>query len=119
MGLDQYAYIGDYNKGEVEQEFYWRKHAQLHDFFEKIWRAQGNDGAFNLAVVKLTEKDLFNLFVCVAQKEFETVNDGFFFGLEYQNETSDEYKTYDLDFCRTAAKAIVEDKKDVWYTSWW
>ena len=34
MGLDQYAGLRD-SKGEVHEEFYWRKHARLQQFFSK------------------------------------------------------------------------------------
>ncbi len=42
MGLDQYAGFRD-SKGEVHEEFYWRKHARLQVFFAKQWNKQNNE----------------------------------------------------------------------------
>ena len=42
MGLDQYAGFRD-SKGEVHEQFYWRKHARLQVFFAKQFRKQNKD----------------------------------------------------------------------------
>ena len=89
MGLDQYAGLRDSN-GEVHEEFYWRKHARLQQFFSKEFEKQkgaSDENSYNLGFnggeggVKITEdivkrleeqykKDYYNCFA----------PDGFFLG---------------------------------------
>ena len=44
MGLDQYAGLRDEN-GEVQEAFYWRKHARLQKFFSKEFAKQKGESA--------------------------------------------------------------------------
>ena len=46
MGLDQYAGLRDSN-GEVHEEFYWRKHARLQQFFSKEFEKQKSERDHN------------------------------------------------------------------------
>ena len=64
MGLDQYAGLRDSN-GEVHEEFYWRKHARLQQFFSREFEKQkgeSEENSYNLGFnageggVKITEE---------------------------------------------------------------
>jgi hypothetical protein len=46
MGLDQYAGLRDSN-GEVHEEFYWRKHARLQQFFSQEFEKQKSEKDHN------------------------------------------------------------------------
>ena len=145
MGLDAYAGFQEPQPENVEpinddalydtlqagDEFYWRKHARLQEYMQKLWRVRkfGDeakfwgglrmDGQHDLAeVIFLDKEDILDL-----QKRIENDNlpfcpDGFFWGQQFQEESMKEYKQLDLKFCKQALKWLDEGKK-VWYDCSW
>ena len=127
MGLDQYAGLRD-SKGEVHEEFYWRKHARLQQFFSKEFEKQkgaSDENSYNLGFnggeggVKITEdivkrleeqykKDYYNCFA----------PDGFFWGQQFQEEQVKEYKAQDKEFIAWCKKMLKEGK-DIGYDCSW
>lgn len=122
MGLDMYAFKvtkpeepspihliieADYepfDRNNVEQIFYWRKHYNLQDWMAQLYyRKGGLSESFNLATVVLTAYDLDDL--------EKNINTGFFGDAE-------EIKSTDLEFVEKARKEL-EQGNVVYYTSWW
>ena len=132
MGLDQYAGFRD-SKGNVHEEFYWRKHARLQVFFSKQFRKQnegkdknntvddlqhlgfnGNQGGVTITaeVVKDLEEAIKNSYY----DHFAT--DGFFWGQQFQEEQVNEYKAQDKKFLEWCKKRLKE-KKEIGYDCSW
>ena len=129
MGLDQYmkverdGLLSEHSQGvgDSEEVFYWRKHPNLHGFFEQCWLAlpenAGKTGVdFNCVDLYMTEEILDKLEAWLHPTRATgslPETDGFFVG------KSDGY--YDdqdrkmLEFCRGA----LQGGKRVFYTSWW
>jgi hypothetical protein len=129
MGLDMYAWhvkaedaIGDFeiakdekDYAKVEEFFYWRKHHDLHGWFEKLYRNRGGTKeSFNCVPVRLYPHDLDAL-------QFDLLNSslpkttGFFFG---DNPPDLESLANDLKFIQ-AARDILAGGDAVYYDSWW
>ena len=135
MGLDQYAtvktgktYIDpDTNKRveETEELAYWRKHPHLQGFMENLWEEKGrpnitkgqehsNFGSdFNCVDLELDLSDIDTLEADI-KGDLLPETGGFFFG----DDSSEEYKEQDLEFCDNARKAL-SDGQTVVYSSWW
>ena len=127
MGLDQYAGLRD-SKGAVHEQFYWRKHARLQQFFSKEFEKQkgaSDENSYNLGfnggeggvtitedIVKRLEeqykKDYYNCFA----------PDGFFWGQQFQEEQVKEYKAQDKEFIAWCKKMLKEGK-DIGYDCSW
>ena len=131
MGLDQYAGLRDSN-GEVHEEFYWRKHARLQQFFSQEFEKQksekdhnSSDGLQHLGfnageggvkitedvVKRLEEQYKNNFYDCFA-------HDGFFWGQQFQEEQVNEYKSQDKKFIEWCKKKLKEGKEIGYDCSW-
>ena len=132
MGLDQYAGFRD-SKGEVHEEFYWRKHARLQVFFSKQFRKQNKGKDKNNTVddlqhlgfnggqggVNITEEVVKDLEEAIKNGYYDHfANDGFFWGQQFQEEQVNEYKAQDekfLEWCKQRLK----EKKEIGYDCSW
>jgi len=131
MGLDQYAGFRD-SKGEVHEEFYWRKHARLQVFFAKQFRKQKEKELSTLKYKNNTMEDLqhqggVNITEEVVKDLEEAIkngyydhfaSDGFFWGQQFQEEQVNEYKAQDEKFLRWC-KQRLKEKKDIGYDCSW
>ena len=132
MGLDQYAGFRD-SKGEVHEEFYWRKHASLQVFFSKQFRKQNKDKEKNNTVddlqhlgfnggqggVTITEEVVKDLEEAIKNGYYDHfASDGFFWGQQFQEEQVNEYKAQDEKFLRWC-KQRLKEKKDIGYDCSW
>ena len=136
MGLDQYAGFRD-SKGEVHEEFYWRKHARLQVFFAKQWNKQNNEkmkeklpyntvddlqhlgfngGQGGVTITEEVVKDLEEAIKNDYWDHFAT--DGFFWGQQFQEEQVKEYKAQDKKFLEWC-KQRLKEKKDIGYDCSW
>ena len=125
MGLDQYAGFRD-SKGEVHEEFYWRKHARLQVFFAKKFREQNKEEYKNNTVddlqhlgfnggqggVTITEEVVKDLEEAIKNDYWDHfANDGFFWGQQFQEEQVKEYKAQDKRFLEWCKKRLKEKKE--------
>ena len=132
MGLDQYAGFRD-SKGEVHEEFYWRKHARLQVFFAKQFRKQNKDKEKNNTVddlqhlgfnggqggVTITEEVVKDLEEAIKNGYYDHfASDGFFWGQQFQEEQVKEYKAQDKKFLEWC-KQRLKEKKDIGYDCSW
>ena len=137
MGLDQYAGFRD-SKGEVHEEFYWRKHARLQVFFSKQFRKQKEKELSTLKYKNNTMEDLQHLGFNGGQggvtiteevvKDLEEAikngyydhfaSDGFFWGQQFQEEQVNEYKAQNEKFLRWC-KQRLKEKKEIGYDCSW
>ena len=137
MGLDQYAGFRD-SKGEIHEEFYWRKHARLQVFFAKQFRKQKEKELSTLKYKNNTMEDLQHLGFNSGQggvtiteevvKDLEEAikngywnhfaSDGFFWGQQFQEEQVNEYKAQDEKFLRWC-KQRLKEKKEIGYDCSW
>ena len=124
MGLDMYVYYRDAAYGiempqidfggseMVDAEIaYFRKHANLHGWMEKLYREKGGQAeSFNCVNLRLTAEDIDRL-----EKDVEALphTTGFFFGV---SDASDTVKTRLM--IRDAREKIAAGHA-VYYTSWW
>jgi hypothetical protein len=127
MGLDMYL-TARKGKGKKEEIGYWRKHHDLHGFFEQLWMDKGSPIParrrkevteyeyidFNCIPVKLTLRDIQK--VEKAVKTFSLPpTEGFFFG---DNPPDDESVREDLKIFEKAKQKLREGFI-VEYNSWW
>ena len=132
MGLDQYAGFRD-SKGEVHEEFYWRKHARLQVFFSKQFRKQNKDKEKNNTVddlqhlgfnggqggVTITEEVVKDLEEAIKNDYYDHfAHDGFFWGQQFQEEQVNEYKAQDKKFLEWC-KQRLKEKKEIGYDCSW
>ena len=132
MGLDQYAGFRD-SKGEVHEEFYWRKHARLQVFFAKQFRKQNKDKEKNNTVddlqhlgfnggqggVTITEEIVKELEEQINNDYWDCfASDGFFWGQQFQEEQVKEYKAQDKKFLEWC-KQRLKEKKEIGYDCSW
>ena len=132
MGLDQYAGFRD-SKGEVHEEFYWRKHARLQVFFSKQFRKQNEGKDKNNTVddlqhlgfnggqggVTITEEVVKDLEEAIKNGYYDHfANDGFFWGQQFQEEQVKEYMAQDKKFL-VWCKQRLKEKKDIGYDCSW
>lgn len=130
MGLDMFVWrvkandviddltirgVEDGRDGELEELWYWRKHHDLHGWFEKLYRNKGGkEQSFNCVPVRLYPHDLDAL-------QFDLLNNslpsttGFFFG---DNPPDLDSLSEDLKFIQKARDAIAAGDA-VYYDSWW
>ena len=132
MGLDQYAGFRD-SKGEVHEEFYWRKHARLQVFFAKQFRKQNEGKDKNNTIddlqhlgfnggqggVTITEEVVKDLEEAIKNDYWDHfASDGFFWGQQFQEEQVKEYKAQDKKFLEWCKKRLKE-KKEIGYDCSW
>ena len=136
MGLDMYAYAaeraGQYKEfwetaqaAEGTTEFvsatvtkpreiaYWRKHPNLHGWFQAEWESEGNSGSFNGDELEITWDMLERLEYDVINGELPQTK-GFFFG----NQADEEYLTDDLEFIKNARAELFMGLKVFYNSSW-
>lgn len=125
MGLDQYAFssddIEDVQEGNVHFQFEWRKHAKLQEFMVKVFDQKGGvhgKDEFNCNPVELSPEDIDRLEKLVKEKDLPQSEGGFFWGHQFQDESQDEYRDQDLEFCKWA-RAEFADNARVFYDCWW
>jgi hypothetical protein len=103
----------------VVEEFYWRKHAKLQEFMELLWERRGNSrDSFNCEYMELTKDEVLALLAMVSNDELPESLGGFFYGHQFQDESSRRYREEDIAFCHKAYAAIV-DGQSVIYTCWY
>ena len=127
MGLDQYAGLRDEN-GEVQEAFYWRKHARLQQFFSKEFAKQKGESAensYNLGFnagdggVEITKEVIDRLKQEKKNNYYHSfANDGFFWGQQWQEEAVKHYSDQDDKFIAWAEKEI-EKGNQPWYDCSW
>ena len=136
MGLDMYAYVasraGQQNDFYEGAEFdkntreyvntkvsrprelaYWRKHPNLHGWFQQEWESQGNTGSFNGDELEITWDMLDRLESDVREERLPATR-GFFFG----DSSDDHYREQDLAFCREARAALFLGERVFYNSSW-
>ena len=135
MGLDMYAYVA--TKPKQSEEFwqsaepnehgefvsatvtrpreiaYWRKHPNLHGWFQQEWESQGNSGDFNGDELEITWEMLDRLEQDIRKGNLPETR-GFFFG----DGSDDYYREQDLEFIRNARAEIFSGLKVFYNSSW-
>ena len=111
MGLDMYTYETSKNNiqdglqvdnclkdtTQVVEFWYWRKHPDLHGWFQKLYVSKGGkDQEFDCTWMELTQKDTSNLKEAVLSDRLPATR-GFFFG-----ESQPYQKDETLDFIKKA-----------------
>jgi len=117
MGLDMYAYAHEEGKKEGREIMYWRKHAYLHGWMQKLYaKKTGIDDpqSFNTVSVELTLDDL-DMLSATLRGNLLPETHGFFFG---DFPPDDETMLEDLAFVKKARAEIKAGNK-VFYSSWW
>ena len=132
MGLDQYAGFRD-SKGEVHEEFYWRKHARLQVFFSKQFKKQNKDKEKNNTVddlqhlgfnggqggVTINEALIKDLEEAIKNDYYDHfASDGFFWGQQFQEEQVKEYKAQDKEFLKWAKEQVKAGRSIGYDCSW-
>ncbi len=122
MGLDQYAYSRrpDQKPEEVEPEFIWRIHARLQEFMERLFVCRTGQSAteLNCGELELQPEDIATLQAMVEQGKLPHCPGGFFYGHQFQDDSADEYREHDLQFCEWA-RNIQQTRQRVFYSCWW
>ena len=136
MGLDMYAYAaeragqqkefwetaemaegsGEYVSRMVQRPreiAYWRKHPNLHGWFQAEWESLGNEGSFNGDELEITWDMLERLEYDVINGELPETK-GFFFG----NPADAEYYKDDLEFIKNARAELFMGLKVFYNSSW-
>jgi hypothetical protein len=130
MGLDMFVWrvsandaIDDFTirsqddgrEGELQEMWYWRKHHDLHGWFENLYRRKGGTAqSFNCVPVRLYPQDLDELQADLLSSSLPETT-GFFFG---NNPPDLDTLAEDLKFIQAARDAIVAGDA-VYYDSWW
>ena len=132
MGLDQYAGFRD-SDGNVQEEFYWRKHARLQQFMAREFDEQNKTNKKNNSVndlqhlgfnggqggVKITKELVERLEEAYKNDYYDYfAPDGFFWGQQFQEEQVKEYSKQDKKFIEWC-KEQLEAKKDIGYDCSW
>ena len=136
MGLDMYAYAaeragqqkefwetaemaegsGEYVSRTVQRPreiAYWRKHPNLHGWFQAEWESEDNSGSFNGDELEITWDMLERLEYDVINGELPETK-GFFFG----NPADAEYYKDDLEFIKNARTELFMGLKVFYNSSW-
>lgn len=95
--------------------WYWRKHPNLHGYFEKLYRSKGGTiEEFNCVPIKLTERDLMRLEKEIKERTLPSTS-GFFFG---ESSNDDDTVEHDLRFVAEARMQLSLGNM-VYYNSSW
>ena len=151
MGLDMYAYVAsragqmnefydqaiEFNKETDDWDVppggitkpreiaYWRKHPNLHGWFESLWKRRLNEAnkeqpedngwgsAFNGIELELTWQDLDELEQAVRHRQLPATR-GFFFG----DGADEHYYETDLQFIKEARAELFLGLKVFYNSSW-
>lgn len=130
MGLDMYAFsVKKENRIDtfhikhdenVKELHYWRKHPNLHGWFEELYYYKGGEAEiFDCVYIEVSLKDLEDLEYDIRNHILPETR-GFFFGKD-EKHTSDELNEDDLDDLEFIEKArkIINQGDHVYYYSWW
>ena len=98
--------------------YVWRKHSRLQQFMEELYVRRDAGESLNGDYLELTKGDIQVLEAVVKTGRLPFCPGGFFWGHQFQEETTKEYKAYDLEFCKWALNQIKEGKH-VYYSCWW
>jgi hypothetical protein len=122
MGLDQYAYIKTAESSEEGEsaKFTWRKHSQLQTFMEALYTERtGLDATdLNCGELVLQAADIDMLEQAINDSALPHCEGGFFYGDQFQEEQTTEYRDYDLEFCAWA-RTEMQAGSIVIYSCWW
>lgn len=110
MGLD----MGIYLKEDDEEIAYWRKHPNLHGFFEEQWNKAGWKGTFNNVPFELTE-EIIEVAIFKVMMNALPSTDGFFFGVSTFSKESINHDIKQLN----KVKQCIKEGKEVYYDSSW
>ena len=136
MGLDMYAYVaaragqqdefyegseldkesGEYVNAKVTKPIeiaYWRKHPNLHGWFEQLYRERGGEGDFNGDELELFREDIDSLEQAVLDGDLPATS-GFFFG----EGSDDYYREQDLEFIKEARAQLFLGLRVFYNSSW-
>lgn len=122
MGLDMFAYktfeeidsVDFQYPQDREEFFYWRKHPNLHGWFENLYKSKGGKDEKFTGPVKITKSDLVELEHDIRYK-FLPETSGFFFG---KSDHSEEEELEDLKFVFAAAE-LLKRGHSIFYSSSW
>jgi len=131
MGLDQYAGFRD-SDGNVQEEFYWRKHARLQQFMAKEFNEQNKTTKHNTlndlqhlgfnggqGGVKITKELVERLEEAYKNKYYDYfASDGIFWGQQFQEEKVTEYKEQDKNFIDWCKEQLDAGKEINYDCSW-
>jgi hypothetical protein len=136
MGLDMYAYVAA-REGQQKEYWdgcywdedttsyvndkmtkpleiaYWRKHPNLHGWFEALYRDKGGEGDFNGDELEITSEDLDRLEADIKASHLPETS-GFFFG----DPSDDYYREHDLKFIKEARTHLFLGLKVFYNISW-
>jgi|TARA_R100000084_G_scaffold107863_1_gene69023 hypothetical protein len=126
MGLDQTAYVTNYDpesgEKEILREFSWRKHAKLQQYMLDLYSADHPNSTwedFNSGEkLHLTRENIVNLKKLVEESRLPFCPAGFFWGHQFQEESQKDYEEQDLEFCNIALE-MLDKGHDVIYECWW
>lgn len=97
---------------DVDEFYYWRKHPDLHGWFEKLYRQKDGKKEFNVVFVNITLEDLEELEQAILDNNLPFTG-GFFFGASTGKE-----KDGDLYFVDKAREALNQGYI-LYYMAWW
>ena len=119
MGLDQYAYIKTDDETR-EPDFYWRKHARLQEWAERLFAQKTGCNAreLNCGELPLANDDITDLERLLKGQGLPKSEGGFFYGHQFQDEQAEAYAEQDTKFCEWARQMISEGQTVI-YSCWW
>lgn len=125
MGLDQYFYVvpKDFPVGELgEEDYYYRKHADLQGKIEEIWRRETKSTEdFNCVNFELTPEILDELVEYGKSKCEEAKENGYkpgYGGFFWGEGRVEEWHRFFAEAAEMK-RAITEHGQKVIYSSWW
>lgn len=110
--VDKNIEIVDAEEKDATEFWYWRKHPNLHGWFEKLYKKKGGTEEFNCMYLELTLEDLNQLEHDVSTNNLPYTT-GFFFG-----KSDPDNKKYDLMFIKAARKAMKKGYT-IYYEAWY
>lgn len=116
MGLDMSIYVANsgINESSETEIAYWRKHPNLHGFFEEQWKKAGWNGSMNCVPFDLTEEILDEAIFKVLMNALPDT-EGFFFGESVYNK---ETVKNDIEQLEKAKKEITNGRKVFYLADW-
>ena len=124
MGLDSYACIieksfvssdvdFEVDEDSLQKFHYWRKHHDLHDWMERLYKAKGGQNPqFNLSGLSLNGADLDALEKAINTGDLPETS-GFCFSHSSRSELD-----HDLEFIRQAREALKDGMAVIYFAFW-
>lgn len=103
-------YRGLLNEEEI---YYWRKHANLNGFMEKLYYAKGGEGKFNCTPLILTKEDVKKVIEFESTGEEQEVSQGYFWGKSSQSDRDESITVF-----TNILNSFDFDKYDLVYLCW-